>query len=679
MKLSPTLARVCLLVLVLLRIGSGDAHAQVTEIGQIPVHSSVDEDFNIRDSTQNPHAALLSPDKPLQPHANYIFTEEDIARSSARDLMELLNMLPGISFGLDVAGSPTLGIRGNVAGESTVLIVDGLILNEGMYATFQLAGKLNLDQLTRVEVTLGPSQILHGSWAAYGVISIQTKAYKPFTGVKTGWTQGFHNPNKDARVSASVSAGKQGPVWSLAASASVTSSVMSFDNYTDRVGNTYSMETNSALYNRFASLQARRKNTSLTFISDVYQLNTRDAYGLNTTQAYRNDFITYGLTLRHTERIAPRITLRAMGTFKSQDPFKALSEVASSDSGSYGKVWLRNLRMLSHVDAQYKALPGLEFMLGVQAARDWGFDLLRGSYFVNSHGEKWYDTYSVLAQGTYSYRNTRLFAGFRNDNHSYSGALFSPTLAISQSLENFYGKFSVSRDRRLPSLLNIDLAPEKLRTQIVTTANIELGYLMPRRGFSIGVNLFRNTTENGILYQSDVDGKERYVNSNPYATRGLEIFAQKNKGKFRYRLGYSMYTNHVRGYYCVAHCVPGTAENIGLPAHKGVVTVSGRIVKDLDFSFTSICEAAKTGVVGRVAPNDSTGAVFAYKRYPAQLTLNIFLHYRVAIAHGLDISAGIVDVLNTDIRYVQPYAGNHLALPGPGREYIIRVCYALQR
>ena len=677
MKLSLTLARVCLLLLIL-GMSRGVARAQVTEIGQIQAHSSGDEDFTIRDSAQAFHTTPVAADKPIQPHTNYVFTETDIARSSARDLMELLNTLPGISFGLDVAGALTIGIRGNVAGESTVMIVDGLILNEGMYATFQLSGKLNMDQLTRVEVIIGPSQILYGSWAAYGVINIQTRAFKPFTGVRTGWTQGFHNPNKDARVSASVSAGKQGPVWSLAASASVTSSVLSFNNFTDRGGNTYSMETNSGLYNRFASIQARRKNTSLTFISDVYQLNTRDAYGRNTTQAYRNDFITYGLTLRHTERIAPRITLRAMGSFKSQDPFKALSEVAQPDSGSYSKVWFRYLRMLSHVDLQYKVMPGLEIMLGAQAARDWGFDLLGDGYFTNSHHEKWYDTYSILGQGTYTYRNTRMFAGFRNDNHSYAGALFSPTLALSQSFGDFYGKFSVSRDRRLPSLLNIDLAEGRLKTQIVTTGNIELGYQHPRLGVSVGVNLFRNTTENAVLYQVNLEGEEQYVNSRPYATRGFELFARKDKGKFRYRLGYSLYTNHVRGFFCIAHCVPGTTENIGLPAHKGVLVVSGQIVKDLDFSFTGICEAAKSGVVGP-APPGSEGSPFTYKRYPAQLTANLFLHYHVNIAQGVDISTGIVDILNANVKYVQPYAGNHMPLPGPGREYIIRVCYALQR
>lgn len=677
MKLSFTLARICLFLLIL-GVSRGGVYAQVTEIGQIQAHSSGDEDFSIRDSTHALQVGAQVADKPLQPHANYVFTEADIARSSARDLMELLNTVPGISFGLDVAGALTIGVRGNVAGESTVMIVDGLILNEGMYATFQLAGKLNLDQLSRVEVIIGSSQILYGSWAAYGVINIQTRAFKPFTGVRTGWTQGFHNPNKDARVSASVSAGKQGPVWSLAASASVTSSLMSFNNFTDRGGNSYSMETNSALYNRFASIQARRKNTSLTFISDVYQLNTRDAYGRNTTQAYRNDFITYGLTLRHTERIAPRITLRAMGNFKSQDPFKALSEVSQPDSGSYSKVWFRYLRMLSHIDLQYKVMPGLEIMLGAQAARDWGFDLLNSGYFASSHSEKWYDTYSILGQATYTYQNTRMFAGFRNDNNGYAGALFSPTLAISQSLGNFYGKFSVSRDRRLPSLLNIDLARGKLKTQIVTTGNIELGYQCPRSGVSVGVNLFRNTTENGILYQVDLYGDERYVNSNPYATRGFEVFARKDKGKLRYRLGYSMYSNQVKGFFCIAHCVPGSTENIGLPAHKGVLVISGQIVKDLDFSFTGICEAAKSGIVG-LAPPGAEGPPFAYKRYPAQVTTNIFLHYHVNIAQGVDVSAGIVDILNANVKYVQPYAGNHLPLPGPGREYIIRVCYALQR
>ena len=42
-----------------------------------------------------------------------VITEEELRRSGCDDLMELLQRLPGIDFGVDVEGVVGIGIRGN--------------------------------------------------------------------------------------------------------------------------------------------------------------------------------------------------------------------------------------------------------------------------------------------------------------------------------------------------------------------------------------------------------------------------------------------------------------------------------------------------------------------------------------------------------------------------------------
>jgi outer membrane cobalamin receptor len=144
-----------------------------------------------------------------------------------------------------------MGVRGNDAHQEAALVIDGLIMNDGYNGAFQMAGKFNLGQIEKLDVYVGPNSIAFGNIAALGAIVIQTRASQPFSGVSTEWSQGFHNASKDARVSSGLSIGKKGAHWSVAATTSINRSVISYNNYTDKYGYTYNMETDSWLANRF--------------------------------------------------------------------------------------------------------------------------------------------------------------------------------------------------------------------------------------------------------------------------------------------------------------------------------------------------------------------------------------------------------------------------------------------
>ena len=46
---------------------------------------------------------------------------------------------------------------------------------------------------------------------------------------------------------------------------------------------------------------------------------------------------------------------------------------------------------------------------------------------------------------------------------------------------------------------------------------------------------------------------------------------------------------------------------------------------------------------------------------------------------GINVTMGIVDIIDTKVQYVQPYTFEHLPLTGSSREYIVRVSYAITR
>ncbi|MGZ4060958.1 MAG: TonB-dependent receptor plug domain-containing protein, partial [Bacteroidia bacterium] len=77
-----------------------------------------------------------------------LITEEEIKNSGARDLMDILNMVPGIDFGVDVEGVVGIGMRGNWAHEGKVLLLlDGQEMNEGLFGTTQFGNHIPVDQI----------------------------------------------------------------------------------------------------------------------------------------------------------------------------------------------------------------------------------------------------------------------------------------------------------------------------------------------------------------------------------------------------------------------------------------------------------------------------------------------------------------------------------------------------
>jgi len=63
-----------------------------------------------------------------------IVTREEIVRSGARDLIDVLRNVPGFSFGVDVEGVVDLGFRGVWGHEGKILLmIDGLEMNEQLF------------------------------------------------------------------------------------------------------------------------------------------------------------------------------------------------------------------------------------------------------------------------------------------------------------------------------------------------------------------------------------------------------------------------------------------------------------------------------------------------------------------------------------------------------------------
>ncbi len=107
-----------------------------------------------------------------------IISRDDIARSSARNVADLL----GVQLGVDVYGRSAaqadISLRGSTA-EQTLILVDGIRMSDAQSSHYALDLGVPLASIERIEILHGAGSALYGSDAIGGVINIVTRRGAP--------------------------------------------------------------------------------------------------------------------------------------------------------------------------------------------------------------------------------------------------------------------------------------------------------------------------------------------------------------------------------------------------------------------------------------------------------------------------------------------------------------------
>jgi iron complex outermembrane recepter protein len=116
------------------------------------------------------------------PAAVYVLTQEDIRRSGATTIPELLRTVPGVQVSRIDQDHWAVGIRGfaDQFSKSMLVLVDGRSLYTPLFAgvAWGLQDGLLLEDIERIEIIRGPGATIWGANAVNGVINIITKSAK---------------------------------------------------------------------------------------------------------------------------------------------------------------------------------------------------------------------------------------------------------------------------------------------------------------------------------------------------------------------------------------------------------------------------------------------------------------------------------------------------------------------
>jgi iron complex outermembrane recepter protein len=127
------------------------------------------------------------------PAAIYVITQEDIRRSGATSIPEILRLAPGVEVARIDSDHWAIGVRG-FGGEfskSLLVLIDGRSVYSPLFAGvyWQVQDTL-LEDIDRIEVIRGPGGTIWGANAVNGIINIITKNSKDTHGTLSPWGTG---------------------------------------------------------------------------------------------------------------------------------------------------------------------------------------------------------------------------------------------------------------------------------------------------------------------------------------------------------------------------------------------------------------------------------------------------------------------------------------------------------
>lgn len=606
------------------------------------------------------------------PGVVYVLTREDILASGARDLLEVLQLVPGFTFHSDVEGAVGVGFRGIWGHEGKVLLmVDGQELNEPLYSTTQFGHHVLVHAISRVEVIRGPGSAVYGGNAELAVINVITRTAEELRGAELA-ARYAQAPGAFGDWSAGLSAGWRRPEHELdiAVHAEVGQGRRSTGTFTDFSGATSAQVDDSRVDPLTVGLNVKWKRLKARVLYDDYAVGARvgfgEVLGAPATLRFRTllgdlqaDVPVGAVTLK------PRVSARLYLPWQSTD---AASELFYDKSAT---------RVLAGLGVGWEPLEGLSLLGGVEGYWDhaWLNDkrILGAQSQFGTENTVSYGNGAAYVQALWDNPWVNLSGGLRAELHSQYGLNLAPRIAATRSFGRVNLKAIYSGAFRSPSIENINLAAT-IRPERTHVGELEVG-VQPLDWFYASVNGFYTALSSPIVYGYDAATmQESYVNGGALSTAGAEAVATV-RGRFGFATASYSLAVPVVADGVDTFLVPGQPGRLlGMPTHK--VTVTGRFKpwRGLFVGGSFVLLTDRYALV----PSDVLDGTGVVGRQGEGALLSLNAGYENLGLDGLTLQVGVGNVLGQNVTFVQPYDGGLAPLPGRGRELFVRLSWAIR-
>jgi outer membrane cobalamin receptor len=585
-----------------------------------------------------------------------VVSAEEIQNSGARDMIDMLRLVPGFDVSQDLQFVMGLNLRGNWANEGKVLVLmDGQPFNDLLYQSVAVGNRFPVDAIERIEIIRGPGSAQYGGSAEYGVINIITKAASTLNGAAVYGSAGLHSDATGRTNGGIMAASNSGKVsWDFALFKG--KSIVSDQIYQDIWQSSEPVALSDATHADPMNINAGIRYNGLSIRTMYDHFETADP---ESNVSYKNFYLDaeYKIKLSDKFRLTPRVQ------YLNQRPWQYdYPETPGMDFE------VKALRTLGQLEGDYDISRKVNLNFGALYFTDKSIDLSVDETMLQLNNV------AIYAQALLKHRLANATVGFRFEkNNKYDGA-FVPRIALTKKIQNLHFKVLYSASFRSPSLQNVQLDTTGAKPERSNVFEFEFGYQFTPE-MLLAVNAFHISTRDIIIYGSEGEGDtfdEWYENYEKSGSKGIEIVYSIRKKKWYSHLTYS-FSQALSDNTVDKYMVPQTTKQfVGIAAHK--LTLNTNIYLTPKFSFNpTFVMSGKRYAYTMVDDNYEPVAT----ELGSYLLANMFFNYRNLLP-GLTLGAGAYDLLNERPGIPQAYnggSGAYAPIPGRSREFVVKLSY----
>jgi len=605
-----------------------------------------------------------------------VITSDEILTSGARDLMDVLSLVQGFSFGVDVAGVVGLGVRGNWAHEGKALILlDGHEMNEVSFGTFSFGGHIPAENIERIEIIRGPGSAIYGGFAELGVVNIITHkggfSNKPTisTGMGTrgdGLSQQnnhFAYRYKDEKID-----------WDIS---SVTGKSERSDAiYHDFYNGDYDMTHNSDINPELHQMRLSAYNFNFGVLIDNYHHQSQDLFSSIAPRPVTVSFPSHSYLANYQWKINEHASLKPAVHYRKQKAWdNNAANFATSDAffADYGRD-AEITRTEYELQGEFNQGRHLNLLAGYVQFKD--IDSMRLTEYTSK---------AFFVQNLFKESWANVILGARIQDHNVAGSSLVPRVGLTKVInERLHFKWLYAEAFREPVSENfsvsLDPENEQISSEHTKITEIEVGY-QPHEFWFLTANLFNIRMEDPIVYffdENEASG-DTYQNFEGFRTKGLEFEAKyKDSRKYMTFSGsFFQVTDNQVDQYAILDIdgnIIDEKQFLGMPPLK--VILNGGFYLNSEWTLgASLIHYASKYAYTSVTLVDNEERLVPEKLDPTYIA-NINVVRKKFFDRYLTLSFGIENLLNDEHLLAQPYHdGYHAPLPEGGREFYVKIFY----
>ena len=616
-----------------------------------------------------------------QPAVVSIISAHDIQQAGARDLVDVLRLIPGFDFQSDVGSSLGMTFRGMWAADGRILLlIDDMDYTDLLFGIIPLGQHFAVNQIEKIEIIRGPGGAKYGGNAQLAVIKITTKG-KHLNGVETIVTSGIMG-SSSAFNSVTVNGAKPLDQGFIKASLAASQSPHSAQKYVDFYGGEFDQEKDSKRQMQNLNMGGEYQDLKFQLVVDRFKVENQDYFGI-VVGDFQSEFDSDMARLEYPWQVNDELTLISSIDYLRQNNWHTHANEDLSAVLGISDIPFQLEVSLDRYQLQtlYQAGSSLSINAGVmhQQERAHAKETTPGtpdaSVFFNGSARDDYQTQAAFFQADWNKDNVNWSVGGRYSDHSLVGKSWVPRISYVQSWQKWHVKGLYSHSFREPEFFIISVVEENLTPETAKTSEVEVGYQVSPHAL-LALNIFHAYIEDPIIYSvvdSDLNlSASDYRNQANISSSGLEASWHWQPKWGQVKMGYSYYEaidNPIPEYQ-----VAGKSD-VFLAAASHKITLESRYQfnSKLSLNPSAIWTSPRYGYdydsTVLANPGDPQKSL---QKFNSELTLNVFMNYK---AGSFTWGAGVFDVLNIQHQYIQPYDGGGAPLPGPGRMLYLKLTY----